>query len=281
MLRVQDIRFKVGHKVILDGIKGSFKKGQLSAIIGPNGAGKSTLLKTISEEISAQSGEVYWEQKELNKLSPQEQSKIRAVFGQENQVTIDFTVEEIVSMGRFPFTAHKDMIHNASIIEEQLALCGIAHLRKAKYQKLSGGEKQRVHLARVFAQVAKSNEPTFILLDEPLNNLDIRHQFEILELTKTYVSKGNTAVLVIHDLNLAARFADHILLLDQGEVVAQGEPKEVYQEKILSDLYHIDVQIAQHPFEDCPVVYFKTNSNGNSRAGVVEREIRQVERAGA
>lgn len=258
MLQLHKLNYQIKQKEILSDISFDVNKGELIAVVGANGAGKSTLMKLISQELLPSRGCIYWKGKQFAKVSLKQMAMERAILTQNIHMSQDFPVKEVVLMGRYPYFKHQPTKYDWEIVDKVGNETGISAFAHRSYASLSGGEKQRVQLARAFAQLHQEVgvSTKLLLLDEPLNNLDIRYQHRCLELTRNFAQEGNIVLLVIHDLNLAALYADKILLLNQGQVEAYGAPAEVLTEKYLQKCYQFSVKVAKHPFYQCPVVYF-------------------------
>lgn len=243
----------LGYSPILRNITLTLKPGELVALIGPNGAGKSTLLRLLTGYLTADSGECLLNGKALADWSPKSLSRRRAVMRQQSQLGFDWPVEEVVKMGRAPWEAS----NTNAIANQVMALTGCLPLLGRKYSTLSGGEQQRVQLARALAQLWVDDGPQgWLFLDEPTSALDLYHQQHLLRLLKQLTLAGKLHVCaVLHDLNLAALWADRLLLLHQGEIVAQGTADEVLQADTLHRWYGAEVHIAQHPEKPTPQVF--------------------------
>ena len=221
MLSAVNIGFSIGSKVLLDDVSLEVAAGEMVALCGPNGAGKSTLLKVISGELSAGQGKVSLLSRELGSWDSSELARARAKLSQETQLTFAFRVREVVEMGRFP---HDNPSNNEAVVQRCMERVGIADLSERYYTSLSGGEKQRVHLARVMAQLhGEDTEPRLLLLDEPTSALDLLHQEVALKLAHTLCKEQGFAVLVVlHDLNLAAAWSDRIVLMKEAKLRFEG-----------------------------------------------------------
>lgn len=234
---VKDISIKVENK-------------QFVGILGPNGCGKSTLLKSIYKVIKPQKGTVFLGNKDVIHSSARNVSKDMGVVGQFNDLSFDFTVQEMVMMGRTP---HKQLMEgdNAQdfkIVAEALARVNLTEYADRSYLTLSGGEKQRVILARAIAQ-----EPKFLVLDEPTNHLDIKYQIQILSIVKSL----NIGVLAaLHDLPMAATYCDILYVIKDGSIVASGSPKDVLSKELIRQVYEIDCQLYTNPITgDLAIAY--------------------------
>ncbi len=222
-------------------------KGSFVALLGPNGSGKTTLIRLIMNVLSIQSGEVKIEGKSVKAYSPKQLAQKVAVMTQENQIGLEFTVQEIVSLGRYPYQA-KGLFSAASVQDEEVVesvmkLTNVWHYRNHTFQSLSGGEKQRVLLAKALAQ-----EPDYLLLDEPTNHLDVKHTMELLQLLKTLQQEMNLTVLaILHDLNIASLFADDAVLLKDGRVEETGIGAIFHDAATLKRVYDVDLHVFHHP----------------------------------
>ncbi len=229
--------------------------GEVLAVIGPNGAGKSTLRKVLCGDLTATSGEVLMNKKPLEDWTLTERAKARAVLPQDSSLNFPFSVLEVVLMGRAPHVNGAESENDYEIARAALKAVDELKLEERIYPTLSGGERQRVQLARVLAQIwEKTESPRYLLLDEPTSNLDIAHQHGALKIARRF-AKENVAVLVIlHDLNLAAQYADKILLLKDGKASAFGQPREILTEKIIYEVFDLPVIIIEHPTSNHPVI---------------------------
>lgn len=291
MLRLEHISYTIQEKYILRDISCAMHAGETVALLGPNGAGKSTLLRAISKDIQPSSGQIHFFGKELMHYHTLELARMRAVLTQQSQVSMNFSVEEILMMGRYPHFNGRPTTHDHQAVHQAMQHASLEHLKKRIYPSLSGGEKQRVNLSRTLAQVWEGMQnPSLdrpdlsrlgtavpgklLLLDEPLNNLDIEHQHQSLEMAREFASRGNTVITVLHDLNMAARFADKLLLLSEGKLFAAGTPEEVLNAENISHVFHYPAEVHKHPFLDCPMVYYgschrKTSSKPNTHTSTL------------
>lgn len=226
---------------IVNDISLRVKEGQFVGLIGPNGCGKSTLLKSIYKVIKPKQGSVFLNGMDLLNTDPKSVSRMMGVVGQFNEISFDFTVQEMVLMGRTP---HKkflegDTEEDYEIARRALNQVSLSGYEKRSYTSLSGGEKQRVILARALAQ-----QPTFLVMDEPTNHLDIKYQLQILSVVKK-LSVGTLAAL--HDLELAADYCDFLYMVKQGSIVAFGTPREVLTKKRISEVYDVRCEVYTNP----------------------------------
>lgn len=256
ILQAKDISYSHRSFRILNGIDVAIRSGEILAITGSNGAGKSTLLKLLAREMTTSEGIIYFKQKELHQWSIPELAKNKAKFSQENNSDMGLSVKDIVIMGRYPYFHSHPKKQDWEIAEQMMLKTDVSDLKNRGYNTLSGGEKQRVHLARVLAQLQNPIPSKLAFFDEPLNNLDVRHQYQILETIRDFVRMGNSSVLVLHDLNLAAEFADRICLLKKGRVLAQGEPASVFTEQNIENAYQYPCSIFLNPITKKPMILF-------------------------
>lgn len=239
VLETKDITVSYGEKIILKRLNICIKEGEFIGIIGPNGTGKSTLIKAITDIIDINTGEIIVNNINNKELSKRERAKLIAVVPQEFSIDFDFTAFDIVMMGRNPHSYEKKKTENNDfeIVKEAMLLTNTWIFKDRYFNQLSGGERQRIIVARAIAQQSK-----IILLDEPTSHLDIHHQLEVMELIHMLKKKRNiTVIAVLHDVNMAARFSDRLVLLNNGCVVAEGTPQEVIKEEYLSELYHMEM----------------------------------------
>lgn len=269
MIRIDNLRFSYGQQPFLQGLSAYWPKGQVMGLLGPNGSGKTTLLHLLAGDLRPQSGTIRLKEKPLPAYSSSELARERAVLKQHNTLAMDFRVEEVVLMGRYPHFRNLPAAQDWEYLREALAMTGLSRFWGRSYRQLSGGEKQRVELARVMLQLWEAwkspQSEKLLLLDEPLNNLDVEHQHRILQLTRDFAARGNAVVLVLHDLNLAARFCDDLLLLSNGREMAQGSPWEVLTEARISEAFHFPAKVQPHPFLGCPSIYFGDFANTSSK----------------
>jgi len=248
MIRIENIGYRVGHKELLSGIEGTFTEGRISLVIGPNGAGKSTLIKVISGQKSPIKGQVFYHDRHIQNYSHMELARTRAVLSQHVDIAFPMSVEDVVMMGRYPHFAARPTADDRSICEQAMLLFDILEMRERNYMTLSGGEKQRVHFARVVAQIWNENreENRCLLLDEPLNSLDVYYQHQFMEITRMLCRDQNLVIVgVIHDLNLAAKYADNLILLHQGKMLGAGKPTEVLTAENIKTAYRMEVKMLE------------------------------------
>ncbi|WP_262152372.1 heme ABC transporter ATP-binding protein [Chryseobacterium foetidum] len=255
MIKAQQISYKHKEFHILNNVDVSLGFGEFLAIVGPNGAGKSSLLSVLANEVkSAQ--QILFKDKNITDWKITELSKHKAKFSQHNSNDIPLEVKDVVMMGRYPYFDAQPKEEDLQATDQMMHQTDVYHLKDREYNTLSGGEKQRVHLSRVLAQLQNEITQKLLFLDEPLNNLDVKHQYKALEIIKNFTQNENSAVVVLHDLNLAAQYADKILLMKSGEVAAYGTPEEVFTAENISEAYNFPCTICDHPITSNPMIIF-------------------------
>ena len=259
MIEVKNVSYSIRGKSLLNNVSFNALPGELWAIVGANGAGKSTLLKMISAELSPASGSVSFHGQELKRYKLRELAKKRAVLAQQNNITLTFTAREIVLMGRYPFYDSEPTQKDLLIVDECLRKVGIEHLTSRIYPTLSGGEQQRVQLARALAQIWEVKNG-LLLLDEPTTGMDLLHQYETFQLAKEMVGRGFGVIAVVHDLNQALQYADKVLMLRNGHCHAIGAPAEVLTEQLIREVFGLSVQLLQHDQTAFPIIVPHVNT---------------------
>ena len=249
-LQVEQVAFGIGQTQILQGIDLEVQDREIVALIGPNGSGKSTLLKCIYRTLHPNAGRIELNGRSLDELSFRESALQMAVVAQHNQYQFDFSVMDIVLMGRMP---HKkllegDTLEDYTIARRALAQVGMDHMETRNFLSLSGGEQQRVILARALTQ-----ESPCLILDEPTNHLDIKYQLEMLEIVR---DAGVTVLMAVHDLNLASQFCHRLVAIDRGQVVGTGTPKELLTPEFTQNLYGVHSRIVEGPTKDSIHIIF-------------------------
>lgn len=255
MIKAQKISYKLKGFQILNRVDVHLEYGEFLAIVGPNGAGKSSLLSVLANEIKSEH-QVIFKDKNISDWPIAELSKHKAKFSQHNSNDIPLEVKDVVMMGRYPYFEAQPKQQDLEATNNMMYETDVYHLKDREYNTLSGGEKQRVHLSRVMAQLQNEITQKLIFLDEPLNNLDIKHQYKALEIIKNFTEKNNSAIVVLHDLNLAAQFADKILLMNSGQVAAYGTPEEVFTAETIEKAYNFPCTICSHPITNNPMIIF-------------------------
>lgn len=239
-LHATRVRVTLGGRTVLDGVDLAVQPGEVVALVGPNGAGKSTLLGVLSGDLVPHSGEVKIDGAPLHSLPPARLARMRAVQMQENRIAFAFTTHEVVEMGRAPWRRSSSVAEDDAVIAAAVTDTELTPLVEQRYPTLSGGEKARTGFARVLAQTTP-----VLLLDEPTAALDIRHQEATLQRARRAARDGAAVVVVLHDLSLAAAYADRMVLLADGQVRAEGAPREVCRDELLSEVYRYPVTVRE------------------------------------
>ncbi|TLX57695.1 heme ABC transporter ATP-binding protein [Stutzerimonas nosocomialis] len=252
MLRVENLEVRRGSRSVLQRIDLQLRAGEVFGVLGPNGAGKSTLLGALSGELAVSEGRVLLADRPLAQWPSRERAQRLAVLPQQSSLSFGFRVQEVVAMGRLPHAEGRAA--NLRIVDQALAAADAAHLRDRSYLALSGGERQRVHLARVLAQLWPGAEGRVLLLDEPTSALDPLHQHSTLQAVRGFAERGAAVLVILHDLNLAARYCDRLLLLHEGHAYSQGSVEQVLQPQPLRDVFGLDVLVQRHPERGHPLV---------------------------
>lgn len=228
-------------KSVVDNINLTIQEQQLTAFIGPNGAGKSTLLSLVSRLVPKDTGEIYLDHNEVRTWKSNELAKKLAILRQSNELNLQITVRELVEFGRFPYTKGRLTQEDHQLVKEALEHLGLTKLADQFVHTLSGGQLQRAYIAMVLAQ-----DTDYILLDEPLNNLDMNFAVQIMQILKKLVTElGKTVVIVLHDINFAASYADEIVAMKEGQLFTQGKTNEIIQKAVLDELYEMDIRICE------------------------------------
>lgn len=216
--------------------------GQVLALVGPNGAGKSTLLSVLAGDIEPDAGTVLLNGEDLHRLKLAELARRRAVLLQEQRLSFPFSVLDVVTMGRAPWRGRPEEDDDDAVVAQSLEIGDVAHLAPRLFPTLSGGEKGRASFARVLAQQTR-----VLMLDEPTAALDVRHQEAVLTQARSQAAAGDAVVVVLHDLSLAAAYADEVAVLEDGRVRGHGAPREVFTSALLSEVYRHPIEVFDHP----------------------------------
>ncbi len=249
MIRVEDLRVRLGEVEVLEGVSLSVDRGELVGLVGPNGVGKTTLLRAIYGAQDPDDGTVELDSEPVGAMDSARVSRLVATVPQDSHVGFSFTVEQIVEMGRTPHRSRLDWSEGGGAVEAALERTGTASLRDRRVDEISGGERQRVLLARALAQ-----ETPALVLDEPTASLDINHQVAVLELVAGLVADGRAAIAAIHDLDLAARYCDRLCLLGDGTVRSVGPPERVLGEDGLGETFDTAAAVTRNWATGAPTV---------------------------
>ncbi|ELK46509.1 UNVERIFIED_CONTAM: ABC transporter ATP-binding protein [Halobacillus marinus] len=239
------------NKKVVDDVSIDIPKGKITSLIGPNGAGKSTVLSMMSRLLSSDTGSIMIEGREVEAWDSQELSKKLAILRQSNHLTVRLTVRELVSFGRFPYSKGRLKKKDWQKVDQAIDYMELEDIQDQFIDQLSGGQKQRAFIAMVIAQ-----DTEYILLDEPLNNLDMKHSVQIMKVLRRLVDElGKTVIVVIHDINFASVYSDYIVALKDGKVRNQGPAEDMICRECLSDVYDMDIPV-QNINQNKICVYF-------------------------
>ena len=241
---------KLDNRQILKDVSLEINEGDIVSVIGPNGAGKSTLLNVLTGDISPDSGDIIYDNKQLNKISIQERAFTRSVMSQMQTLVFNFNVKDVVEMGWLQ-RGNSDFSSNFSMAFEAVTSeCNVHNLVHRKFNSLSGGEQRRVHFARTLLQLwrpSQSNDPRYLLLDEPTANLDLSSEMLLMNILKARATSNVGILVILHDLNLASHFADKIAIMKDGEIKAFGKPEEVMTDDFLTSIYEVPIKVKYDP----------------------------------
>ncbi|HDZ5065593.1 TPA: ABC transporter ATP-binding protein [Campylobacter jejuni] len=241
MIKLKNITKFYDNKAIISDLSLNFHKGKITSIIGANGAGKSTLLALASRLIKPSSGKIYIDGMDLKDYKEQILAQKISILKQQNNINLRLKVEELVAFGRFPHSQGRLNANDKIKINEALEYMGLSSLRNEFLDTLSGGQKQRAFIAMIIAQ-----DTEFIMFDEPLNNLDMKHSVQIMQLMKNLVKDFNKSIaVVLHDINFASFYSDEIIALKDGKLLKQGLKDEVINQEILKQIYDMDIPVSQ------------------------------------
>ncbi|MBL8579592.1 MAG: heme ABC transporter ATP-binding protein [Mesorhizobium sp.] len=256
MIEARDITVSIGRHQIISGVDFDVQPGELVAIVGPNGSGKTTFLKALSGEL-AYTGRITMNGSDLSAMKPWQAASHRAVLPQSTALSFPFTVREIVKLGLTGGRSGALPGETERLPERALARVDLEGFAGRFYQELSGGEQQRVQLARVLCQVWEpvlDRVPRFLFLDEPVSSLDIKHQLIIMNIAREFATRGGGVVAILHDLNLTAMFADRIFVMHGGRLAASGSPEQVLRDELMSEVFECDLKVGALPAKGAPFV---------------------------
>lgn len=239
MIRFENLVKSYGEKVVLNNVSLNLPKGKMIAFIGANGAGKSTLISLMSRIVPKTEGCVYVDNKELQQWNNNELSKRISILKQSNHLNIRLTVRELISFGRFPYSKGRLTKKDNEIIDKALSFLSLENIQHRNIDELSGGQRQMAYIAMIIAQ-----DTEYVFLDEPLNNLDMRHSVQIMKGLRKLVDEMNkTIMVVIHDINFIAYYSDYIIAMKDGKVVSQGYTDEIITKEVLKEIYGMDIDV--------------------------------------
>lgn len=253
MIQVRELTKFYGKKAVVEKVSVNIHRGKITSFIGPNGAGKSTLLSMVSRLMDADTGEVLLDKSKVKEMKSSEFAKRVAILKQSNFMNVKLTIRELVGFGRFPHCRGRLQEEDELMVDQALEYMGLTEMQDAYLDELSGGQRQRAFIAMTIAQ-----DTDYILLDEPLNNLDMKHSVQIMKILRQLVDDlGKTVVIVLHDINFASVYSDRIVALKNGKIVKDGPTNDIINSESLREIYDMDIPIKQ--MKNCRIcVYFNS-----------------------
>jgi len=255
MIEIKGLTKRFGKKPVVEDVSVTIEQGTITSFIGPNGAGKSTLLSMVSRLLEADTGEVLLDNNNVNKWKSTEFARRVSILRQSNHINVRLTVRELVEFGRYPYSRGRLTAEDNKFVEQALDYMNMTEIQDKLLDELSGGQKQRAFIAMVIAQ-----DTDYILLDEPLNNLDMKHSVQIMKILRKLVDElGKTVIIVLHDINFASVYSDRIVALKDGKLVKNGPTQEIINSDALRDIYDMDIPIQEQ--NGCRIcVYFNSHT---------------------
>lgn len=273
-LAVRDLRVELGSRVVLDGVTMAVPVGEVTVVVGPNGSGKSTLLRVLSGELPPSRGSATMNDVALARCAVRDIARVRAVLVQNVEVAFPLSAGEVVMLGRMPHTRGLETPRDRAAMHRAMRATGVAHLATRPYPRLSGGEKQRVQLARALAQIDTDDAGAsrYLLLDEPLAALDPEHQHGSMRVIRRAAGRGIGVLVILHDLALAAQYADRVVVLDSGRLVASGSALDVLRPRLLRETFGVVGRILVHRRSRVPLLLVKKEARAPRRIRSAHRD---------
>ena len=255
MITIKGLSKSFGKKPVVENVSLTIEPKKITSFIGPNGAGKSTLLSMVSRLLAADTGEVLLDQNDVKKMKSNEFAKRVAILKQANHINVRLTVRELVAFGRYPYSKGRLNAEDEKIVDQALEYMNLVDMQHKFLDELSGGQKQRAFISMVIAQ-----DTEYILLDEPLNNLDMKHSVQIMKILRQLVDElGKTVVIVLHDINFASVYSDRIVALKDGRLVKDGPTNDIITSESLRDVYDMHIPVQEQ--DGCRIcVYFNSHN---------------------
>ncbi|KAF0815766.1 MULTISPECIES: iron ABC transporter ATP-binding protein [unclassified Cytobacillus] len=255
MIEIKGLTKQFGKKPVVEDVTVTIEPGTITSFIGPNGAGKSTLLSMVSRLLEADTGEVLLDQNNVKKWKSSDFAKRVSILKQANYLNVRLTVRELVSFGRYPYSKGRLSAEDEKFVDQAIEYMNLDEMENKYLDELSGGQKQRAFIAMVIAQ-----DTDYILLDEPLNNLDMKHSVQIMKILRKLVDElGKTVVIVLHDINFASVYSDRIVALKNGRLMKNGPTREIIDSDVLREIYDMDIPIQEQ--NGCRIcVYFNSHT---------------------
>ncbi len=259
MLKASNVSFHIKEKYLVNDVNLSFGEGQFTVIMGQNGAGKSTLLKILANSLKSSTGDVEYKNTNIRNFHALELAKLRAVLSQHYDITFPITVDDIVIMGRYPHFKNVPSQEDVKICDDVMTLLNIENLKGREYGTLSGGEAQKVQMARVLAQIWEKETGKILFLDEPVSNLDMKYQHQILSMAQRISRENCIVIAVLHDINLSINYADRIIFMKDGFIKYILNDLKELTEEIIYDIFNVKTKIINNPFTDKPLVIYEND----------------------
>ncbi|MFD2216126.1 ABC transporter ATP-binding protein [Metabacillus endolithicus] len=255
MIEIKGLTKQFGKKPVVEDVTVTIEPGTITSFIGPNGAGKSTLLSMVSRLLEADTGEVLLDQNNVKKWKSSEFAKRVSILRQANHLNVRLTVRELVAFGRYPYSKGRLTAEDETFVDQAIDYMNLADMQDKFLDELSGGQKQRAFIAMVIAQ-----DTDYVLLDEPLNNLDMKHSVQIMKILRRLVDElGKTVVIVLHDINFASVYSDRIVALKNGRLMKNGPTHEIINSDALREIYDMDIPVQEQ--NGCRIcVYFNSHT---------------------
>ncbi|GAB3014627.1 heme ABC transporter ATP-binding protein [Spirosoma pulveris] len=250
MLKAEHLSFQIGRQTLIDDVSLTLLPGEFTMVLGPNGAGKSTLLKLLTGTETPKTGQIFYKDILLSSIPLATQARQKAVLSQLLSLPFDLSVSEVIMMGRYPYFDLNPRQEDTRIADHCLELVGMLSFKSRAFASLSGGEKQKIHLARVLAQLYRQpgdESVKYLFLDEPISALDIHYQHQILGLVRELATKKMVIFVIVHDINLAFQYADNVILMNQGRIFNTGNPEQVLTSEAIDTVFGIQPYFTTHP----------------------------------
>ncbi len=253
MIEIKGLTKRFGKVNVVEDVSVKIQPGTITSFIGPNGAGKSTLLSMVSRLLNADTGEVLLDKNNIKKWKSDEFAKRVSILKQSNYINVRLTIRELVSFGRYPYSKGRLTAEDEKFVDQAIEYMNLTDMQDKFLDELSGGQKQRAFIAMVIAQ-----DTDFVLLDEPLNNLDMKHSVQIMKILRKLVDElGKTVVIVLHDINFASVYSDRIVALKDGKVVKDGPTNDIINSDALRDIYDMNIPVQEQ--NGCRIcIYFNS-----------------------
>jgi iron complex transport system ATP-binding protein len=262
MVELRGVSHQVGGARILDAVSATFRRGQFNVVLGPNGAGKSTLLRLLAGLTRPTAGEILYDGRRVESFAAGDLARMRAVLSQHVELAFPLPAGDVVLMGRYPHYGRAPTARDREIVRQALELVGMGHKRDQPYPTLSGGEQQKVQLARVIAQIWPHDDGApathrYLFLDEPTSSLDVHYQLQLLDAARGLLAHECTVVAILHDLNVAFTYGDHFLLLDAGRVAVEADRAEDIPAAVLERVFRVRARRVTEPGARAPLWRFE------------------------